>query len=293
MPRPRRLFLHVGLPKTATTSWQVWWDTHRTELLAQSVDYPLVETITFDPNHSAIARSMEKGDTAPLTRVLEGARAETMLLSSESFSMTAHAFSPSAIAALRKALGDISVTCLVVFREPKSWLRSLHAQALLNDVKPRPGFGVPLTLEEFSAQPRILRMLDHAEVAARIEAAYGGPCLQFCHEDSPFAQVCSAVGIDVMGLPEPGWRNASVSPSMTELMRQVNGLTSDDNLRHGIIWLFRHAEPSTHTRLHNTGAPDPALWAAIRAVVAGLKPVGDDQIALARTLAELAQQEIT
>lgn len=291
MPRPARLILHIGLPKTGTTAWQVWADRHRGDLLARGVDYPETASITHAPNHSAIQQSLMRRDMRLAQALLQRGKAGTMLLSAEGLSANLHLFPPDALAAFRTAVTGIDVVCVLVVREATAWLASMHRQALLNNANPRLGFGSAETVEAYAQRPHIRAMLDHDRLAADAVAAFGASrCTVVGYGPGAFAEACAVVGLDAAGLPPPDRINVSVSAVAAEVMRQVNATRADDAVRAAVRWLLQAAEPGTHNRMRLVGAPDAAAMAAAAQCLARLNPDGEDEHALLARLYEIAAQ---
>ena len=278
MPRPAHLFLHIGLPKTGTTAWQNWADTHRMSLRTRGLDYPEAMTVTNSPNHSIIHKDMMQGHVPQLLALLDGGRCDKMLLSDEGLSNTMYLCPETGFAAFRDATRGIEVTCILCVRAAEEWLTSMYGQSLFNRSNPRLGNGTAEPIEVFAQRPRIQALLDHDRLAADAVARFGAAgCRIIDYGDTAFPAFCAAMGLDTSGLPPPERANVSVTKAAKSIMRQVNAMRVEEDLRNGMLWLLQQAERSSLNRLRGAGRPDVALSAALSSVVAALRPENEEE----------------
>lgn len=278
MAGPKQMFMHIGLPKTGTTAWQTWADQHRADLLSQGIDYPAASTITQSPNHSALSQGLRRGDLAGLQDVLQSASAETLLLSSEGFSMGLSEFPERSLAAFREITRGITIVCLLITRPAEQWVVSMYRQAKLNNVAPKVGFGTADRIERFRATDRMKMLLDHARLAQMALAAFGATrCENIPYGKGAFDRFCAVVGIDAQNMAAPKRLNESVSAAVAELMRQLNGWTADETLRQGFLWLFSQTGPTSHNRLLAAMRPESTVLPGLAEGLAVLRPESADQ----------------
>lgn len=292
MPRPKRLFLHIGLPKTGTTAWQEWADRHRAALRAQGLDYPEADTVSDSPNHSAIQPGIMKRDPARLRRFLAEGRCDTMLLSSEGLSNNLTQFPEEGLRQFRAEVSGIEVICIVTVRPAAEWLRSIYRQSVLNRTNARMGNGTAEPIEVFAERPRIRMMLDRENLPGHAARAFGAVrCDVIAYGDGAFSRFCSILGVSAASIPGPEVVNVSAPAAVEKVMLRVNALGAGDDVREAVLWLMRQAVPAGHNRL--LSAERPAASAARSAVglLETLQAPDAEAAALIRRLHDIAVQE--
>lgn len=260
MPRPARLVLHVGLPKTGSTAWQVWADQNRAALLARGIDYPASPQADTGPNHQILRAALMKGDLAPVARMVEAAQAPVLFLSAEGLSLMLDAFRQVPLRAFRAMLDGIEVTCVLVLRETEGWVTSMHKQAVLNNPNPAQGYATDETRAAFAARPRIRALLDHAALPGAVQAAFGArDCVVLDYARAPFDGLCAVLGLkDAQRFPVPPVVHVSVSGAVVEIVRQVNAMDLPPALRQAFLALVQHSEGTLHRLMLRAAAINPA-----------------------------------
>lgn len=134
----RRLVVHIGLPKTATTYIQSGLFTNRAALRQLGVFLPQSGRLNLEPNlvaHHHLAWEMfsprrfepSSGGWEELRRELRTAAADVVLLSSEEFSRVTTKGVADAFEQNLRSLCD-DVTVVMVIRDQLSWLNSTYLQ---------------------------------------------------------------------------------------------------------------------------------------------------------------------
>ena len=127
----KRLFLHVGMPKCATTSIQAYLAAHANDLAARGLNYTFApgEQIPEQGNASHLANALITGDTRRGWKLLDYfLRPEgNVILSSEYlFGVSRGAVAEELIARIRQAGFDVCVICY--FRRQDLWIESDYKQ---------------------------------------------------------------------------------------------------------------------------------------------------------------------
>ncbi len=224
----RKLYIHVGTHRTATSSIQSFLNDNAQELRKQGVLRPYGAR-----RHFAVINRLfqDRGkDFAPL-EVSDMAqeldqRAETregdihsIIISDEDIVMRRDL---TRLAALRDTF-DVKVVLFV--RRQDLWLESWYMQ----NVKWQwDGSICHLTFAEFMARQDSFHWIDYDTCTAHLEEVFGreNVLVQVFEKDQmpngPVEAFCSLVGIDQTTLPvAPPHTNSSLSPLMTEFMRHL------------------------------------------------------------------------
>ena len=298
----RSLLLHVGLPKTATTSLQFWAHANRKPLAGHGIDYPEAAGEVLVPKHQFIVNELMTGQLDRTRAAVAASDAPRLFLSTEGLTNHLYDFAGDVLAQFRGILAARKVTLFVVLREREAWVRSYYKQAVLNPVMERYHYGTALTLDEFSRLERVRRLTDHAAVLRDAARAYGAAdVVSAPFEGNWFGALLDALGVaDASAFPAPERRHESLPDDLIELFRQVNALGIEAGLRQQFFGLMQRAVPSTHSILIRAGEafthPDVTalqqLVSSLRAGNAGNEPRSSalaQAQALLRSLAAVPQ----
>ena len=233
----KTIILHIGYPKTGTSSLQWFLHTHRETFQAQGVCYPLTGQAADHAHHElafslgANARQDGKASSATalfeeLNREIEDSRADTVLLSSEVFLGNLQHLRASPDFARLLEGRTLKIMCFV--RRQATFLESLYRQfiwdpdirfsgspeAFLEAYPVAGNYHGPLTMWKLSFPGQTI-----------ITAVYE----QALNEGGCIRAFCRLIGVDVTGLPDADFdvrRNTAVaSAAATEMMRTANGYT--------------------------------------------------------------------
>lgn len=229
------IILHIGYPKTGTSSLQWFLHTHREALRRQGVCYPLTGQAD-DHAHHQLAFSLGANATeescagestrlfAALRNEIDESRADTVVLSSEVFLGNLHHLQTSHDFANLLDGRALRLICFV--RRQATFLESLYRQFIWDpsirfagnpeafvDAYPVAGeYHGPLSVWNAWMAPSKIEIVIYEQALVR------GGCIR---------EFCRRVGLDVSGLPEADFkvrRNIGVaSAAATELMRAANG----------------------------------------------------------------------
>ena len=264
---PRRLFLHVGLPKTGSTSMQKWFLDNRTALAAQGLCYPIDPPLhNYKQGYTVLA--LKVGDMAPLRAALDQAGASDVLLSNEGLSnhfldfpaealaafRTLTADIAEALAAFRTLTADIAVIVIGFHRDPDRWLRSYHRQAVLN---PRNNaselWGTSQDLAQIRAHYRIKRLLDHDRLAKDMAQGVGADAVHMLNFDDPaaFTRMLGVMDVpDLSDIPLPRINETLPDWAIT-MMQRINAQEPDNPARQAWKGVLYHYLKSNHTVLRD------------------------------------------
>ena len=258
--RPNRIFLHVGLPKTATSSLQRWFRDHRDELVRSGISYP-DHFGPSDDKHSFLVTELLVR-TSPTSVELDLIREPvgSILYSSEGLSNHLYDFDPEALSAFRTATDGIHIVLLLATRQPEDWLRSYYRQCVLN---PRwtefDLWGTDLTLDEVRTHPRIRALLNYEQLRADLAKAFGARSIIDIDFDQPdwFPDLLDKLGLAHLKTQPLPFVNDAIPTWAVETMRQVNHLVPSSDGRIGWKQVLQEFLSSSNTILAESVANFP------------------------------------
>lgn len=295
------LLLHVGLPKTGTTSLQKWCDSNRESLSLCGIDYPPADPDESARKHQFVVRELMSGTLRCTESLLLAADpAKKLLLSTEGLTNHLYDFPEASLSRFRELVAAWNVRILVVVRDEESWTKSYHKQLVLNPPHEDFGYATALPLSEFSWLPRVRRLLDHASLTRDLRTRFGARSVTVRRfEDDWFDGFRSWVGLDPgRPGPAPGHEHASCSDDVVEIVRLINRMQLPaDERAHCLHALATALERSGQAREANLRqisifysplgdvSRGIAIWATVMTELASVTPAGSTVGRLVRSIA--------
>jgi hypothetical protein len=250
------MLLHVGLPKTGSTSLQKWCHDNRDLLKTGGVDYPATDPVEPAPKHQFVVSEMMSGVFKQFEDIVRHAdQTKKLLLSTEGLTNHLYDFPEESLARFRAILDGWQVMAFMVVRDAEPWLKSLYKQHVLNPPHAGYGYATELPLEEFGRLPRVQRLLDHASLARAVQAKLGANSVTVQRfEQDWFGGFRSWAGLHDIGghCDAPGHENTSCADEVTELVRLINGMGLPPHARaHCLSTLATTLENDAHVRKTN------------------------------------------
>lgn len=248
----RKLFLHIGIPKTGSSSIQQYLSDHRDHLAKSGVLFPRSACLQEkDTAHNALAyplmrdypRLVDRQLRRPIDQVaasldeeIQSSKANRIIISSEALSHCGkHSARP--IRWLKDNFRAYEVRVIAYVRRPDAWLASAYAQAVKSNVF------TTQTISEYLASRQVtyFRPLhEFANVFGDDNMTVRIFSREHLHRGNVLADFLNLVGLvfnsnDSLGQAK---ENVSPGPKTIELFRLLNEkLVMDDNTRSG---LYRH-----------------------------------------------------
>lgn len=234
--RRRRLVIHAGPPKTATSAIQTLMWSNRERLRDSGILYPENISSADDPRHLFLQRSMKAGRISPAMKAViaeaERLRCHTIVLSSEGIAQQLCTMKKDAGAEFIRSVEGWAVEFVFVLREIGAAKRSLYRQHTVNP----PRLLSTNPLERLHANGRsfarwercseINRMLDPDVFEARINDLFPGSKVSFIEYGGSVVSGFLAL-LDLSGLPRNGEadrRNVMPDDDYIEVLRRVNAM---------------------------------------------------------------------
>jgi hypothetical protein len=254
LPQGPVFYIHIGLPKTATTTIQSFYTMHRRTLLQRGILYP--KSVANSHGHTDLHRALSVALEPDSVPWLEGLRkhlgnknvvaslleetakteAKTVILSAESLAFMRR---PEA---LRRALAPYPARILVYLRRQDNFLASFYNQRIKsrlytatfeqflrqhaeNAIDMR-DFATPLSICDYE------RLLSLWADAFGYENILAGVYEDHHLPDGILHDMAAKTEIDISGLPPPETdTNPSLRHSIVALKRRVNALLSSEDER--------------------------------------------------------------
>lgn len=218
--------IHVGLPKTGSSTLQRHLFRNREVLRNQGVDYPQPDTDTHLPKHQFLVTGLMQNNPARLAAVLATADKSSLILSAEGLTNHLYDFSADALSTFRETMRAHTLRCVLIVRAPQAWLRSYYKQIIINPRVRTPGvwfYGTDITLDAFCTTARAQALTDHAQLPDDIAAAFGAKTVTVLRlEEDWLAGFDQALGLDSSAWSPTPRENESAPDDCIEILRQVN-----------------------------------------------------------------------
>ncbi len=248
------LWLHVGLPKTATTAFQSWMRSNTDDLAEQGVLYPALFGSGGDKHNFIVSWLRNNRNFKRLGKILGASKGDAVLLSNEGLSNHFDDFDGDALSKFREVTQGWDVQIILVTRDAESWVRSYHKQCVLNPNNGgSPLWGTSMTVDEMAKHPRVRRFLENDTFAHDLKCAFGASQVhRFKYEDIDWFQAClSKMGVSMSMAVILPQSNQSLPDWAIEVLRHVNSVTDDMSIRNGWKLSLQNHLSSNHTILTN------------------------------------------
>lgn len=245
----RRVVLHIGLPKAASSTLQSWAWSNREQLAERGVFYPAPPQ-THMKKHQVLVRGLFRNDHGWLREQVAGHEKGVLFLSTEGLSKHLQDVLPDSLADFRDCFTGCHVELIMIDRELEAWLRSFYRQNLLAERNERFAHGMELTFEEYRMLERVQNMCDRNALLSWAKSAYGAAAVYRTQLEADWpADVCDVLGVSELaeGLRTYPAANVGFPAELSELVRQVNGMNLSRHQRQRVFSLMQHLAHSSLT----------------------------------------------
>jgi hypothetical protein len=265
----RKVFLHVGLPKTGSTALQALLYENAATLDRSLVHYDREVHSAHDPKHQWLLKALRKPEEiSELSLDRFPASAKSIVLSSESLTNEFPRFEPVAVSALSNALKKLgSLEILLVVRDSHHWARSYYKQAIVNQPSSRmPFYSTTMTYRDFVKLEPIRFLMNSNLLRRSLQDSFDARVLNFDYGEQSSSEILDVISQGRrLALQEPPARkNVSIDDVTAEAMRQVNMSISSVAEKSAWSYIFQAAGSRGSTTMESLAArTTPEALAAI------------------------------
>jgi len=222
----KRIYLHIGTPKTGTSSLQKYLYKNKEELYKQSVLYP---DYVFNDRHQSLVSAMINNDWLSFMQFFERiveklSNANTIVISSEGFYNYTAQFSEVA-KLFWQVISEITNFKVVVYiRRQDEFLESFYRQCVINPKDNYNIYGQDLNIEDFLRNERVKANLDYeTSLKTWCEIAGNNKVIVRPYQSDVIKDFLGLLNIDNSGFKAIENQNLSLPTIAVELIRRCNG----------------------------------------------------------------------
>nr|WP_268820433.1 sulfotransferase family protein [Paraglaciecola sp. G1-23] len=228
-----KLILHVGTPKTGTTSLQTYLDKKQRKLRAKGVLYPHnLETLPNPdtPKHQWFEKNLVnihlENFAANFQNIIAQVKPEThtIILSSEGIYNYWWDFSESSKDLLSQMTSLFDIQVWVWFREPLAFIESYYKQCIRNpQVASNPCYGKDLSLAQMLDIEWFAQHLDYQRFVDECQNVFGtGNIRVFDYRGDVVQQVSEFFGLSTPHDNPTPRKNISLNAATADMIRVIN-----------------------------------------------------------------------
>lgn len=227
-----KLILHVGTPKTGTTSLQVYLNKKQRKLCKLGILYPNRSHNSDAPKHQWFEKNLVRTHTQNLLNNFKEVLSDidenthTILLSSEGIYNSWWDFPEESKLLLQELNKHFEVNIWVWFREPVTFAESFYKQCMRNPVVASiPCYGRDLSFNEILEDDWFRQHLDYMGFVNEAESLFGQDSVTvFEYQKDTVSIVSKLLGLATPHDNPTSRKNASMNATTAELYRVVNRL---------------------------------------------------------------------
>lgn len=236
-----KLIIHVGLPKTGTTSLQGFLRNNNDKLINHGYNY--IENYQVLGRHQLILSNLTRGNETALTTQLKHikencTKGEIAIISSEGFSYQLYSYKNQEFKfsdICRKL--DIEVECVVFLRDPIKLAWSLYRQVLINapNNKTAPEFGSSISFETFLKLPKSKFILNYQLLTQSLRNQFSEKLTPILLGKDAISQFFEFLKLDSNDFPKSYTANTSIPSYAMSFFKKNNDNLKSEKLRSTII----------------------------------------------------------
>lgn len=276
--QPLKLIIHVGTPKTGTTSLQVYLDKKQRKLNKLGILYPHCSHNPNAPKHQWFEKNLALRHPQNLLDNFKNILTDlnenthTILLSSEGIYNLWWDFSLESKALLFEISKLFTVNIWVWFREPFGFAESFYKQCLRNPaVKNIPCYGKDLSFAQMLQDPWFSQHLDYMAFLNDCDSLFGESAVTvFEYQHDTVSTVIRLLDLATPHDNPTPRKNTSMHSMAAELYRVVNRLPLSAKEKNKLI-PHLHALNTTltpYTHRANKNIIDDESWGTINSMTA-------------------------
>lgn len=243
----KQIFMHIGLPKTATSAFQSWCNVNKFRLLKNGIDYPdEIELVTL--RHQFIIKEIKNGLFNKLQACLSNTNCQKILFSVEGISNQFFTFTEEQLLRFREVLNDYDVTLLLVRRDYDSWIKSYYKQCVVNPLVTGFPYATTLDMEEFKKLQCIQMLNSLPNEPEILKKAFGAKKIVIADYEEDWMSVFGkAIGYADMSIRNLERHHESLNDETIKFILEINRLNLPNEIRNTLL----HALQKTIKTNHN------------------------------------------
>lgn len=232
-PDQLKLIIHVGTPKTGTTSLQTYFDKKQSKLRGKGILYPhnirSIDNLNA-PKHQWLEKNLTGSHWQHLLENFKNIIAQvqdnthTIILSSEGIYNYWWDFPDESKEILSVIAKHFDIDIWVWFREPLAFIESYYKQCIRNpQVKSNPCYGKDLSFAEMLDIKWFSQHLNYQGFVSECEAVFGDNSISvFKYEGDVVQEVMQKLGLATAHDHAKPRKNQSLNSAAVALLRTIN-----------------------------------------------------------------------
>jgi 2-polyprenyl-3-methyl-5-hydroxy-6-metoxy-1,4-benzoquinol methylase len=228
----KRIYLHIGTPKSGTSSLQKYLYDNREELYEQRILYP---EYTSNYKHQSLVSAMLNNDWMSFMHFFEKiqenlSNTDTIIISSEGFYNYTSEFSEVGKLFWMAIREIVDLKVVVYLRKQAEFLESFYRQCIINPKTKDNLYGSELDINNFAKLDRVIGNLDYESTLNTWCDIVGEHNLILRpYQENISLDFLEVLKINNIGLKDIQRQNQSLPPIAIELIRRCNGFLDENS----------------------------------------------------------------
>ena len=217
--------------------------------MQQGFVYPEKNVDPNIPKHQFIVADLMQGnfDSSKIPSIPSG---QSLILSTEGFTNHLYDFPASGLNGISRYFSASDTMGIMITRTLESWLMSYYIQCTINPpFAIAPHYATSLTFDKFKQHANVLRMTNWSKIADDARRAYGFKRMCVIDQNAGILDNLRTIGIPTVSEFDLPQSNRSPSAHVVEMIRQINGLAKDPDIRNGCLGVVQKWAQTDNTIL--------------------------------------------
>lgn len=244
------LFLHIGMPKTATSAFQAWCFDNRNFLRAHNINYPDKIVSNIRKKHQFLISEIKTQNFSTLKHIIEKNDSKKMLLSTEGLTNNFYHFTYNQLESFRRAIAGFNINLIVVRRELEAWYASYYKQSVINPPVNRFPYATTLSLEEFKKLDHVIKLGALPNNKRVLKEAFGASRILVADfEDDWMKEIGEFLNIPSMSKKSLPRQHESVNDEILDIVLYINTYSKTISIRNTLLQALQKATGTNHNTM--------------------------------------------